>query len=68
MINTEKLVRLALYKHDLRLVKNRAHSISRQWFGVGYMIVDNQNNVVNGANARAFEASLEDVAGYLNSL
>lgn len=60
---SEDKIRKLLAKKDLRLIKNRAHSFSRQWYGVGYMVVDTYTNiVVMGATRRAFDATLEEVA------
>lgn len=59
---TELQIRKLLAKQDLRLIKNRAHSKSREFFGVGYMVVDECTTVVLGATHRAYDATLEDVA------
>lgn len=60
---TEPQIRKLLAKQDLRLIKNRAHSKSREFFGVGYMVVDAyRNTVVLGSTTRPFDATLDDVA------
>lgn len=60
---TESQIRKLLAKKELRLVKNRANSKSRELYGVGYMVVDTYRNcVVIGATHWPFDATLDDAA------
>lgn len=62
--NREDRVRRALAKDGYRLCKTPARSWRRECHGVGYMIVDETNNVVSGSGAMPFSDTLEDVEAF----
>lgn len=57
----ELRLRRLLAKQDLRLQKTPARHWSREWYGAGYMVVDDRNCVVIGATHRPWDASLDEV-------
>ena len=48
----EGRVRRALAKHDLALKKTPSRSWLRQYYGAGYMVINDRNVVVSGAHQR----------------
>lgn len=59
--NREDRVRRALAKHDYVLKKTPARSWLREYYGPGYMIIDDSNTVVEGCSSRGYESDLERV-------
>jgi len=61
----ENRVRRLLARKGFRLNKSPSRSTYRQWFGSGYMIVDDRNCVVSGATNRPYSDSLADVEAFV---
>lgn len=67
--NREDRLRRTLAKSDYRLVKGPpANSYERKNYGVGYMVVDRNNTVVEGCIGRAYSSSLDEVAAFAADL
>lgn len=60
----ENRVRRQLARQGYALKKTPARSAYRQWYGPGYMIVDERNVVISGAINRPYSDSLADVGAY----
>ncbi|WP_319796608.1 hypothetical protein [Nitrobacter sp.] len=63
----EDRLRRRLAKLGLRLAKTPARSSLREFYGPGYMVVDDTNTARLGASQRAYEASLEEVEEFASS-
>ena len=62
----EERVRRQLAKlNDYRLEKTPARSYARQWYGVGYQILDDRNTVVEGCGSRQYTMTLEEVEDFI---
>lgn len=61
---SESAIRRALSKAGLRLQKTPPRHPSRDWYGPGYMVVDNRNTVVLGATSRPWDATLMEVEAF----
>jgi hypothetical protein len=57
----EGRVRRALAKHDLALKKTPSRSWLRQYYGAGYMVINDRNVVVSGAHQREYEDDIDRV-------
>lgn len=60
----ESAARRSLQKQGYSLRKTPARSKERDWYGVGYMIVDATRTVVLGANNHPHSASLDEVEAF----
>ena len=58
----EAAIRRSLKKQGYSLHKTPARSKEREWYGVGYMIVDGcRNTIVLGATHHAYDGTLDEV-------
>lgn len=64
---TESSIRRQLAAKGYRLQKTPARHHFRDLFGPGYMVIDERNVVVLGANQRCWDATLEQVADWLRA-
>ena len=60
----ESAIRRSLKNHGYSLRKSPARSKERDWYGVGYMIVDASNTVVLGATHHAYDGTLDEVEAF----
>ncbi len=60
----EDRIRRLLIKNGYRLYKTPARSWLRQYYGPGYMIVDERNTIVSGCAGREYSATLDDVEAF----
>ncbi|WLR98662.1 hypothetical protein [Shinella sumterensis] len=63
-ITRESAARRSLKKQGYSLRKTPARSNEREAFGVGYMVVDDRNTVVLGANNHPHSATLDEVEAF----
>ncbi len=60
----ESAARRSLQKQGYSLRKTPARSIERDWYGVGYMVIDASNTVVLGATHHAYDGTLHEVEAF----
>ena len=61
----ESAIRRSLQKQGYSLHKTPARSKEREWYGVGYMVVDaDRNTVVLGAHNHPHSATLDEVEAF----
>ncbi|MCP3412740.1 hypothetical protein NLM16_01345 [Bradyrhizobium brasilense] len=60
-------LRRKLKSEGYRLKKIPATHSNRELFGIGYMVINDRNVVELGATTHEYDASLEDVANFVNS-
>jgi hypothetical protein len=64
----EDRARRALAKHDYCLRKTPSRSWLREYYGPGYMIIDQSNTVRAGSSSRQYDANLKDVEEFVEQL
>ncbi|MDX0193220.1 hypothetical protein GOC06_06920 [Sinorhizobium meliloti] len=64
----ESKTRRELSKNGYRLTKTPPRHWSREYYGVGYEVVDENNIVVLGSIGHEYSATLEDVQAWLDDL
>lgn len=61
----ESAIRRSLKKQGYLLRKVPARSFLREWYGVGYMVVDaDRNTVVLGGTHHAYDGTLDEVEAF----
>lgn len=61
----ESAIRRLLQKQGYSLRKTPARSKERDWYGVGYMVVDaDRKTVVLGATHHAYDGTLDEVEAF----
>lgn len=60
----ESAIRRSLQKQGYSLRKTPARSKEREWYGIGYMVVDASNRVVLGAAHHAYDGTLDEVEAF----
>ena len=63
----ESAIRRSLKKQGFSLRKSPARSKEREAFGVGYMVVDDRNTVVLGANNHPHSATIDEVEAFADA-
>jgi|GEM_PF-3476298 len=63
----ESAVRRSLQQQGYSLRKTPARSKEREAFGVGYMVVDDRNTVVLGANNHPHSATIDEVEAFADA-
>ena len=59
---SESTIRRRLRAKGLRLEKAPARHWTRDWYGPGYMVIDDRNMVVLGASRRPYDGTLAEAA------
>ena len=60
----ERRVRRALRPHGITLRKTPSRCASREVYGVGYMLIDDENDIIMGAKTRRYDAALKQVEAF----
>jgi hypothetical protein len=64
----EKVLRRLLKEAGYNLKKSPAKHWTREHYGVGYMVIDDRNVVVCGATQREYDATLLQVACFMEGI
>lgn len=59
---SENTIRRRLRAKGLRLEKTPSRHWTRDWYGPGYMVIDDRNMVVLGASQRPYDGTLDEAA------
>ncbi|WP_454684878.1 hypothetical protein [Ancylobacter moscoviensis] len=65
---SESTIRRRLAKAGFTLQKTPSRHWTRDWYGPGYMVIDDTNTVRLGATHRPYDGRLEDVREFVAGL